>query len=265
MLAYLIKDTAPKNGDLDICLDELSHVAEDGYLDIRDVGLEGIKERMRADFGPKTHLMADQARRNYENTRRKFKERPKWFFRRLERAEGLMNKIDPEHKVSSNFKANLIFHNSGLERREREKVFKEAERKWDYDLFKKIILDRYELKHEMDVTMVNRAFKNRNRPDAHKTYVAFDPESPDMPGTDLFREDCDEECLDDVVDTTHGFTPANPVLLAQGEFFNENPGFEESYQELEVHDCLWLNAYGQDCDLKDSEPNTDNETYIRRV
>ena len=26
MLAYLIKDTAPKNGDLDICLDELSHV-----------------------------------------------------------------------------------------------------------------------------------------------------------------------------------------------------------------------------------------------
>ena len=105
MLAYLIKDTAPKNGDLDICLDELSHVAEDGYLDIQEVGLAGIKERMQADFGPKTHLMADQARKKYENTRRKFKERPKWYFRRLERNEGLMNKIDPEHKVSSNFKA----------------------------------------------------------------------------------------------------------------------------------------------------------------
>ena len=84
--------------------------------------------------------------KRYEQTRRKFKERPKWFFRRLEMNELQMQKMDPEHKVSSSYKANLIFYNSGLERKEREKVFKEAGGIWDYDTFKRIILDRYEQK-----------------------------------------------------------------------------------------------------------------------
>ena len=56
---------------------------------------------------------------------------------------------DPEHKVSSSYKANLIFFNSGLERKERLKLFKEAEGKWDYDKFKEIILREFELKHEI--------------------------------------------------------------------------------------------------------------------
>ena len=62
-----------------------------------------------------------------------------------------------------------------------------------------------------------------------------------------------------MVDTTHGFTPAKPVLFAQGEFFEENPGFDESYHELDVHECLWLDAYGQDCNPEDSEPNTEDD------
>ena len=110
------------------------------------------------------------------------KERPTWFFRRLKQAEFITSNIDPDHKVSSNYKANLIFNDSNLERRECEKVFKEADRKWDYDIFKKVILERYELKHEMDVTMVSRAFKNRGRLDARKIYVAFDQ----VDGTDLY-------------------------------------------------------------------------------
>ena len=57
MLAYLIKDTAQRGGDLDTCLADLSHVAGDGYIDINEIGLEGIKTRMKEDFGPKTHLM----------------------------------------------------------------------------------------------------------------------------------------------------------------------------------------------------------------
>ena len=56
----------------------------------------------------------------------------------------------------------------------------------------------------------------------------------------------------------HGFSLAKPVLIAQGDFFDENRGFEDSYQELEVNDYLWLDAYGQDCQPEDSEPNTDD-------
>ena len=68
-----------------------------------------------------------------------------------------MQKMDPEHKVSSSYKANLIFYNSGLERKERENVFKEAGGIWDYEEFKQISLDRYEQKHELDCSMVEKS------------------------------------------------------------------------------------------------------------
>ena len=103
-----------------------------------------------------------------------------------------MQKMDPEHKVSSSYKANLICYNSGLERKEREKVFKEAGGIWNYDTFKKVILDRYEQKHELDCSMAEKAFKNRGRFEAAKTYVVHNPQE-NVEGTDLFCEDCDEE------------------------------------------------------------------------
>ena len=121
VLAYMIKDSAVDGSPLATCLKDVSHVAGDGYVDIHELKLEGIRTRMYDDFGPKKHNMADQARKRYEQTRRKFKERPKWFFRRLEMNELQMTKMDPDHKVSSSYKANLIFYNSGLERKEREK------------------------------------------------------------------------------------------------------------------------------------------------
>ena len=79
VLAYLIKDSAVDGSPLSICLKDVSHVAGDGYTDIHELKLEGIRTRMYDDFGPKTHNMADQARKRYEQTRRKFKERPTWF------------------------------------------------------------------------------------------------------------------------------------------------------------------------------------------
>ena len=114
--------------------------------------------------------------------------------------------MDPEHRVSSSYKANLIFYNSGLERKEREKVFKEAGGIWNYDAFKKIILDRYEQKHELDCSMVEKAYKNRGRFDAAKTYVVHNPQE-NVDGADLFCEDCDEEYLDERVNLQQGFQP----------------------------------------------------------
>ena len=77
ILAYLIKDTAANGSQLATTLANVRHKSGDGYIDINDIGLEGIKARMFTDFGPKLHNMADKARRRYENTRRKFKERPR--------------------------------------------------------------------------------------------------------------------------------------------------------------------------------------------
>ena len=62
-----------------MCLKDVSHVGGDGYTDIHELKLDGIKARMLEDFGPNTHIMVDQARKRYEQTRRKFKERQQWF------------------------------------------------------------------------------------------------------------------------------------------------------------------------------------------
>ncbi len=104
----MIKDSAVDGSTLSICMKDVSHVAGDGYTDIHELKLEGIKARMLEDFGPKRNTMADQARKRYEHTRRKFKERPQWLFRQLEMNELQMQKADPEHKVSSSYKANLF-------------------------------------------------------------------------------------------------------------------------------------------------------------
>ena len=246
-MAYLIKDSAVQGSELDICLKDITHTGEDGYTDINTIGLKGIKARMLADFGPKEHDMATQSRNQYFNTRRKFKERPKWFFRRLELNELQMNKADPDFQVSTSFKANLIFYNSGLERREREKVFKEADGVWDYDLFKKIILAKYELKHELDCSMVDRAFKNRGYANAHQTYVIHEP-ARGIDGTDLYPYDCDEDNLDDRVDLSQRlFDPGRPTLKATGD--GDESDDDEPYQEEDPCEVNWINEYGDCCDM----------------
>ena len=186
IIAYLIKDSAPPGSELDTCLKDVTHTGEDGYVDIHELGLDGIKARMLEDFGPKPYVMANQAREKFFSTRRKFKERPKWYFRRLRMNKFQMNKADPDFQISDSFFAQMIFYNSGLERKEREKLFQEAEGVWKADLFESLILKRYENKHELDCAMVDRAFKNKSRDGAHRTYICDDPENG-ICGTDLFR------------------------------------------------------------------------------
>jgi len=245
VLAYLIKDSAALGSELDTCLKDISHSGGDGFLDIQDVGLDGIQARMEEDFGPRRHNMAQQARDRYANTRRKFKERPKWYFRRLEMNELQMYKADPDHKVSDSYKANLVFFNSGLERNEREKVFREAGGKWDYVAFKRIILERYDLKHELDCAMVEKAWKNRSQGQASQTYVVHDPEKF-VEGTDLYPGDCDEDDLDAKVDLSEGqFVPHQPAMKATGDFFDDYPEESEAYQEIEYNEVNYVNEYGQ--------------------
>ncbi len=110
-----------------------------------------------------------------------------------------MNKMDLEHKVSSSSKADLVFNYSGPECREREKVFKEVGGVWSYEELKRIILDRYELKHELDCSMVENAYKNRGHHNVSQTYIVHDPLN-NVEGTDLFPADCVEEDLDSNVD-----------------------------------------------------------------
>mgnify|MGYP003315258050 CR=1 FL=1 len=104
-------------------------------------------------------------------------------------------------------------------------------------------MKKFELKHELDYTMVDRAFRNRGGRFPHKTYITHYPENG-AEGTDLAPEDCDEDVLDEQVDTSQGYTPAQPTLVATGDFFEENPEDNDPYHELEVCEvcfikCLW--------------------------
>ena len=148
-----------------------------------------------------------------------------------------MNKMDPEHKVSTSYKANLIFYNSCLERQERAKVFKDANGVWDYDLFKKIILERYERKHELDCAMVERAFKNRGQSNVSHTYVVHDPANG-VEGTDLFPADCDKDNLDGQVDLSQGFNPAQTSFLSQCTLFCRSWGCSSHPNSIEY--CLTM-------------------------
>ena len=86
--------------------------------DINDVGLEGVKKLMEIDFRPRMHTMKRQARTQYENVRRKFGERPKWYFRRLDQARARLKRVDPDFVVTPDMEADIIFYNSGLDRTE---------------------------------------------------------------------------------------------------------------------------------------------------
>ena len=57
----------------------------------------------------------------------------------------------------------------------------------------------------------------------HKTYVVHDPEHG-QEGTELNPEDFDEDNLDEKIETSEGYNPPQPVLMATGDFFEEKPG-----------------------------------------
>ncbi len=117
------------------------------------------------------------------------------------------------------------------------------------------------MKHELDCTVVDRAFKNRGRFNVHITYVVDDL-GQGIEGTDLFPEDCDEDVIDDRVDLQQGFSPTQPRMMATGDYFDENPEDDrDSYYEIEPCEVCWINAYGQECDEDESDPSDTESNY----
>ena len=152
--AYLIRDSAPKQSDLAHCLSHVCNEPGDGKLDIDSLGLTGIKALMSDDFEPKTHFLASQARQQVMSIHRKFKERPKWYFRRFDIAYARCKRLDKEFQLSEMQLADMYYFNSGLERKDREKMFRESNNKWNSTSFKTYILSHYDTVHELDCHMI---------------------------------------------------------------------------------------------------------------
>ena len=83
---------------------------------------------------------------------------------------------------------------------------------------------------------LKKAYKNRGRFDAAKTYVVHNPQE-NIEGTDLFCEDCDEEYLDERVDLQQGFQPHAPVFIADNE--GRNISMDEGHSEISDSDLIW--------------------------
>ena len=130
--------------------------------------------------------MFSKARKGYEECYRRYKERPAWYFMRLEMAEATAKAKDKEYSPSSLQRAEYAFWHSGLDKEERQQIRHDVGKNWTYSSIKDAILKRYEEKHEMDLAMVHRT-RNRH---PHKVYI--------VEQTDLRSEDCDPVALDEL-------------------------------------------------------------------
>ena len=80
-MAVLTKLTAKKNSSLETCLHELS--ALDGTL--AAAGYKGVQIMIKEDFAPKgADLIVESREYVLHGLYRKYKERPRWFFKRVD-------------------------------------------------------------------------------------------------------------------------------------------------------------------------------------
>ena len=68
----------------------------------------------------------------------------------------------------------MFYFNSGLERKDREKMFRDSGNKWDSASFKAYILAHYDTVHELDCHVIAKSWKNKNQ-----NYAA--PRTPSAP------------------------------------------------------------------------------------
>ena len=78
----MIKETADKHSSLAATLEHLKYT--DGTFDA--AGFSGILAVMTEDYAPRGHAIRAKARNTlFHKTFRKFKEKPRWFFRRVDK------------------------------------------------------------------------------------------------------------------------------------------------------------------------------------
>ena len=110
-LAYMIKENAKKDTELYQTLEHLKHT--DGSLDA--AGLAGVKKLMEEDFAPSGHLMMARSRDRVRESFRKFKEKPKWWFRRFDRYYSIAKTRDPDFLMTPDELATHFLNHSGLD------------------------------------------------------------------------------------------------------------------------------------------------------
>ena len=127
-LALMIKETADKHSSLASTLEHLKY--SDGTFDT--AGFAGIRRIMEEDYAPRGHAIRVKARNTLlYKTFRKFKEKPRWFFRRVDKHLRALESKDEGTYVSDDFLAELYLHKCGLSRQEHKDVFEEAGGQWD--------------------------------------------------------------------------------------------------------------------------------------
>ncbi len=113
---------------------------------------------MREDFTPKGEDLIVEAREYVlHGLYRKYKERPRWFFKRVDAALVRAHKYDPGTCYSDNWLAGVLLHNSGLDKKEKEKVWERCEGYNIPDLIKEAILKPYDTAQELDDRTVSEA------------------------------------------------------------------------------------------------------------
>jgi len=146
-LALMIKETADKHSSLASTLEHLKY--SDGTFDA--AGFEGIRRAVQEDYAPRGHAIRVKARNTlFYKTFRKFKEKPLWSFRRVDKNLRALESKDEGTYVSDDFLAELYLHKCGLTRQEQKDVFEKAGGQWDPQKIKAAILSYYEMAHALD-------------------------------------------------------------------------------------------------------------------
>jgi len=215
-IAIMIKDQADrnKNTELHSSIQHLRH--SDGTF--KEAGYTGVVKCLTEDFAPKGHTLKVKTReRVMKHMFRRFKENPKWWFRRADEWIKEAKDQDAGFMMSDDQLAEIWLHNSGLNLEEKKEVYKLSNYEHDPQKIRDNILQEYENAREFDQRRVMKGRLNhklRKQGHPHKVYKVSCPDTGE-PGTDLTREDVEEyDEFEDLDPTVKIFDPSNPVMLS---------------------------------------------------
>ena len=271
-IAVMIKDQADrnKNTELHSSIYHLRH--SDGTF--KEAGYAGVLKCITEDFAPKGHTLKVKTReRVMKHMYRKFKENPKWWFRRADEWIQEAKDQDPDFSLSADQLAEMWLHHSGLSNEEKKEVFKLSGYEHDPAKIRANILQEFENARELDQRRVmkgrlNQKLRRDGRP--NKVYKVACSETGEL-GTDLTPEDVEEyDEFADLDPTVKVFDPSNPVLLTtvtEGEYQNntqDDDGYEDEYNDDEgpsqACEVLYTDSPYPDDDYVDEEEDEEEDS-----